>query len=99
MASSRRTVLRGAAAGVVGTGATGLDAPASAESGTGPRIGILLYDRFSLLDPTGPAEILSRLPGASVTMIAERPGPVRTDTGDVALMAERAIADVRHLDV
>jgi putative intracellular protease/amidase len=99
MASSRRTVLRGAAAGVVGTGAIGLDAPASAESGPGPRIGILLYDRFSLLDPTGPAEILSRLPGASVTMIAERPGPVRTDTGDVALMAERAMADVRHLDV
>jgi putative intracellular protease/amidase len=99
MVSSRRTVLRAAAVGAVGAGALGLGAPASAERGSGPRIGILLYDRFSLLDPTGPAEILSRLPGASVTMIAERPGPVRTDTGDVALMAERAMADVRHLDV
>lgn len=67
--------------------------------GPGPEIGILLYDGYSLLDPTGPAEVLSRLPGAKVTMIAERRGPVRTDTGDVAVMAERALAEVEHLDV
>lgn len=99
MGSSRRTVLRAAAAGAVGASVAVAGTPASAEGVPGPRIGILLYDRFSLLDPTGPAEILSRLPGASVTMIARRPGPVRTDTGDVALVAERAMADVRDLDV
>ncbi|MFH8990812.1 DJ-1/PfpI family protein [Streptomyces sp. NPDC017940] len=65
----------------------------------GPRIGILLYDGYSLLDPTGPAEVLSRLPGASVTMLAERRGPVRTDTGDVAVVAERALDDAGRLDV
>ncbi|WP_040406191.1 DJ-1/PfpI family protein [Amycolatopsis nigrescens] len=102
MASSRRTVLRAATVGAVGAAgaaASGLPATAEERTGNGPRIGILLYDRFSLLDPTGPAEILARLPGATVTMIAERPGPVRTDTGDVAVLAERAIADVRRLDV
>ena len=72
--------------------------PPSARRG-GPSIGILLYDGYSLLDPTGPAEVLSRLPGASVTMIAERRGPVRTDTGDVAVMAERALTEVDALDV
>ncbi|MEV0774127.1 DJ-1/PfpI family protein [Streptomyces sp. NPDC050428] len=58
-----------------------------------------MYDGYSLLDPTGPAEVLSRLPGANVTMVAERRGPVRTDTGDVAVMAERSIAEVDRLDV
>ncbi|MFD8984144.1 DJ-1/PfpI family protein [Streptomyces sp. NPDC059564] len=62
-------------------------------------VGILLYDGYSLLDPTGPAEVLSRLPGANVTMVAERRGPVRTDTGDVAVVAERSIAELDRLDV
>ncbi|ALG14877.1 DJ-1/PfpI family protein [Kibdelosporangium phytohabitans] len=100
MESSRRTVLRAAAAGAVGIGVTAGAAEVSAAQGkTGPTIGILLYDRFSILDPTGPAEILSRLPGATVTMIAERRGPVRTDTGDVALLADRSIDEVHRLDV
>ncbi|MFD0415944.1 DJ-1/PfpI family protein [Streptomyces sp. NPDC127108] len=76
--------------------------PARSRTGTapqGPRIGILLYDGYSLLDPTGPAEILSRVPGASVTMVAERPGPVRTDTGDVAVLAERSLDEAGDLDV
>ncbi|WP_037836348.1 DJ-1/PfpI family protein, partial [Streptomyces sp. NRRL S-481] len=66
---------------------------------TGPNIGILLYDGYSLLDPTGPAEILSRLPDATVTMIAEKRGAVRTDTGDVAVIADRSLAEVDRLDV
>ncbi|MCC8242992.1 DJ-1/PfpI family protein [Saccharothrix luteola] len=73
--------------------------PAGRPPGAGPRIGILLYDGFSLLDPAGPAEVLARLPGATVTMVAERRGPVRTDTGDVALVADRSIAEVDDLDV
>lgn len=94
---SRRRLVGGTAALV----ATGFGtAPASARpDGAGPRIGILLYDGFSLLDPTGPAEVLSRVPDARVTMIAERRGPVRTDTGDVAMMAELALEEVDRLDV
>lgn len=63
------------------------------------RVGILLYDDFSLLDPTGPAEVLCRLPGATVTMIADERGPVRTDTADVAVMADRAMHEFDSLDV
>lgn len=100
--------MRGAAAGAAlattGAAGTALARPARAARrspavGKGPDIGILLYDGYSLLDPTGPAEVLSRLPGATVTMIAQERGPVRTDTGDVAVMAERRIADVDRLDV
>ena len=35
-------------------------------------IAILLYDRFTALDAVGPYEVLSRLPGAQVTFVAER---------------------------
>ncbi|MEV0086270.1 DJ-1/PfpI family protein [Saccharopolyspora sp. NPDC050642] len=93
--TTRRTVLAGMAA----VAAFGIPAGTAVAEGSGPRIGILLYDGFSLLDPTGPAELLSRLPGATVTMIAERRGPVRTDTRQVSVVAERSIAEVDRLDV
>ncbi|MBN6040497.1 DJ-1/PfpI family protein [Amycolatopsis sp. 195334CR] len=98
MNTTRRTVLAaGASAGLaLGLASTATAAPAA---GSGPHIGILLYDGFSLLDPTGPAELLSRVPGATVSMIAERRGPVRTDTGQAAVVADRSLAEVRRLDV
>ncbi|MEU0990774.1 DJ-1/PfpI family protein [Streptomyces sp. NPDC005953] len=100
--TTRRTLLRTTAAGVV-LASTGLAGSAAAHAASpvrpGPRIGILLYDGFSVLDATGPAEVLSRLPGADVTMVAQRRGPVTTDTGDLRVMAERSIADVKDLDV
>ncbi|WP_037673990.1 DJ-1/PfpI family protein [Streptomyces griseus] len=105
--TTRRNVLRGtlATAALATTAATTTD-PARAATptrpdpaGSGPHIGILLYDGYSLLDPTGPAEILSRLPDATVTTIAEHRGPVRTDTGDVAVVADRSLAEVDRLDV
>lgn len=58
------------------------------------QIAILLYDRFTALDAVGPYEVLSRLPGASVRFVAEQPGPVRTDTGQLALVAEASPAAV-----
>ncbi|WP_433544309.1 DJ-1/PfpI family protein (plasmid) [Streptomyces sp. CA-294286] len=99
--TTRRNVLRGSAATVAlaATAATATEAHAVPRDGTGPNIGILLYDGYSLLDPTGPAEVLSRLPGATVTMIAAKRGAVRTDTGDVALVAEQSIDEVDRLDV
>ena len=38
-------------------------------------IAILLFDRLTALDAVGPYEVLSRLPGATVTFVAEEPGP------------------------
>ncbi|MER6088751.1 DJ-1/PfpI family protein [Streptomyces bluensis] len=101
--TTRRNVLRGtvATAALAATTAARTEAAHAVPTGggKGPAIGILLYDGYSLLDPTGPAEVLSRLPDATVTMIAERRGAVRTDTGDVAVVAERSISEVDRLDV
>ena len=38
-------------------------------------IAILIYPRFTALDAVGPYEVLSRLPGAKVTFVAEQAGP------------------------
>lgn len=63
------------------------------------QIAIVLFDRFTALDAVGPHEMLARTPGAETVFVAERPGPVRNDTGTLTLVAERAFADVPAPDV
>ncbi|MFB6961911.1 DJ-1/PfpI family protein [Streptomyces sp. NPDC056309] len=58
------------------------------------QIAIVLFDRFTALDAVGPYETLSRLPGARTVFVAERTGPVRTDTGHLALTADRTLDEV-----
>ncbi len=55
---------------------------------------ILLYDRFTALDAIGPYEVLSRLPGVSVTFVAAQAGPIRTDNEMLTLIAERSLDEV-----
>jgi len=62
-------------------------------------IAILLYDRLTALDAVGPYEVLSRLPGATVTFVAEQPGPKRTDTGRLALTADASLAELAHPEI
>ncbi len=63
------------------------------------QIAILIFDRLTALDAVGPYEVLSRLPDAEVTFVAQEPGPKRTDTGALALLADASLADVPHPDV
>ncbi|WP_411104509.1 DJ-1/PfpI family protein [Streptomyces sp. cmx-4-9] len=63
------------------------------------QIAILLFDRFTSLDAVGPFDTLGRLPGAETVFVAERPGPVRNDSGALALVADRALAEVAHPDI
>ncbi|MGJ5751822.1 DJ-1/PfpI family protein [Streptomyces puniciscabiei] len=63
------------------------------------QIAIVVYDRFTALDAVGPYEILSRLPGAETVIVAERTGPVRTDTGALAVTADKALSEVRSPDL
>jgi putative intracellular protease/amidase len=62
-------------------------------------IAILLYDRLTALDAIGPYEVLSRLPGASAKFVAVEPGPITTDNGMLALVAEGSLADVSAPDI
>lgn len=57
-------------------------------------IAILVYPRFTALDAVGPYEVLSRLPGAKVTFVAEQAQTYRTDTGQLALLADATLDEI-----
>ncbi|MDN0198655.1 DJ-1/PfpI family protein [Streptomyces sp. S.PNR 29] len=63
------------------------------------QIAIVLFDRFTALDAVGPYETLGRLPDARTVFVAERTGPVRTDTGNLAFTADRSLAEVPSPDI
>lgn len=62
-------------------------------------IAIVLFDRLAALDAIGPYEVLSRIPDARIVFVAERPGSIRTDTGQLGLLADAALAEHPHPDV
>jgi putative intracellular protease/amidase len=63
------------------------------------QIAVFIYDHFTALDAIGPYEVLSRMPGADVVFVAEHAGPVRCDTGSLAIVADASIDDVGAPDV
>ncbi|WP_033327178.1 DJ-1/PfpI family protein [Streptomyces yerevanensis] len=63
------------------------------------QIAIVLFDRFTALDAVGPYETLGRLPDAETVFVAEQTGPVRTDTGFLAITADKTLAEVPSPDI
>ncbi|MFD7710673.1 DJ-1/PfpI family protein [Streptomyces sp. NPDC059785] len=63
------------------------------------QLAIVLYDRFTALDAVGPYETLGRLPDTETVFVAEQAGPVRNESGDLALVADRSLAEVPHPDI
>lgn len=61
-------------------------------------IGFLLFDDLTQLDFTGPLQVLSRLPGAKVHLVAKSLDPVRTDCGPFILPDTR-LEDCPDLDL
>jgi putative intracellular protease/amidase len=62
-------------------------------------IAIPIFDKLTALDAIGPYEVLSRLPGATVSFISKEPGPKRTENGMLAVVADRSLADLPEPDV
>jgi putative intracellular protease/amidase len=63
------------------------------------QIAILLFDRFTCLDAIGPYQVLSGLPGAEVSFVAEHPGPIRDEKGSLVVSAQAGLADVPRPDI
>jgi transcriptional regulator GlxA family with amidase domain len=57
-------------------------------------IAIPIFDELTALDAVGPYEVLSRLPDATVVFLAAEPGPKRTETKMLALLADATLAEV-----
>jgi cyclohexyl-isocyanide hydratase len=62
------------------------------------RIVFVLFPGVTQLDMTGPAQVLSRLPGAAVTVAARTPEPVATDSG-FALMPNATFDDSPQAEI
>src|SRR4051794_24070238 len=61
-------------------------------------IGILIYPNLTQLDATGPAQVLARVPGATVHMIWKSRDPIPTDAG-FSIVPNTTFADCPKLDV
>ncbi len=62
------------------------------------KIAFFLYEGMTALDFVGPLEILSRLPNASIQLIACKEGPVAAGSG-LVVNADYAFADIAAADV
>jgi len=58
----------------------------------------LLFDGITQLDFTGPAQVLSRIPGAVIHTAAGNPGPVQTDSG-FAILPSNGFTDCPQADL
>jgi cyclohexyl-isocyanide hydratase len=62
------------------------------------QIGFLLFPRLTQLDLTGPFEVLSRIPGAQLHLLARNRGPVVAE-GGLTLLPTGTLEDAPPLDV
>ncbi len=62
-------------------------------------IAIPIFDKLTALDAVGPYEVLSRLPGATVSFVAIEPGPKRTENGRLALVADVPLQALPHPEI
>jgi putative intracellular protease/amidase len=62
-------------------------------------IAIAVFPDLTALDAIGPYQVLTRIPGADVSFVADRPGLVRDDVGLLGFPVERTFADAARPDV
>jgi transcriptional regulator GlxA family with amidase domain len=62
-------------------------------------LAILLFEDFDVMDVGGPYEVLRWLPSSRITFVATKRGPVKSEGGGLALVAEATLSDVPHPDV
>jgi transcriptional regulator GlxA family with amidase domain len=63
------------------------------------KVAIPVFDGLTALDAVGPYEVLSRVPGASVSFIGAQTGPVRTETEMLALFADASLSQLGEPDI
>ncbi|MFN8151902.1 MAG: DJ-1/PfpI family protein [Solirubrobacterales bacterium] len=63
------------------------------------QVAIPIFNGFTALDAVGPYDVLSRVPGAEVVFCAEEPGEIRTESGALGVIADRALAEIERPEV
>jgi transcriptional regulator GlxA family with amidase domain len=65
----------------------------------GLTVAIVLYDGFTALDAAAPYDVFSRLPNVTVRCVAQKAGPVQTNTRLLTIMVDTALADLPSPDI
>jgi transcriptional regulator GlxA family with amidase domain len=65
----------------------------------GMEIAMLIYDKLAALDIVGPYEVMRNVPGWEPRFVAKEKGPVRTEDGTLALIADYSLAEVSAPDL
>jgi transcriptional regulator GlxA family with amidase domain len=63
------------------------------------RIALFVYDRFTMLDAIGPAEVFTLLPGVELMLVAKEAGTVWPDNRAIPVVAPYGIAQVPAVDI
>jgi transcriptional regulator GlxA family with amidase domain len=63
------------------------------------RIAVLIFDGITALDAVGPAEVFRSVRGWEVRFVAPEAGEVRTESGELGLIADEAMDAVARPDV
>ncbi len=61
-------------------------------------IGFVLFDDLTQLDFTGPLQVLNRIPGVKIHLVARQAGPIKTDCGPF-ILADTGFSDCPQLDL
>ncbi len=63
------------------------------------KIAILIYPKFTVLDATGPFEMLAHTPGVDVKFVAKEKGTITSETGFLKVEATADFTEVQTADV
>ena len=63
------------------------------------QVAFLLYDGFTALDWIGPHDVFNALPDTECLTVAERPGPVGNETGNLEIVASKSLGEVDSPDI
>ncbi len=63
------------------------------------KIACLVFDQITLLDAVGPMEVLSRIPGAEVSLVAKAKEILRSSKSRFQLMPDRVLEDMPTADI
>jgi putative intracellular protease/amidase len=101
---TRRDLLKASSAGILATAlgtstAFGQDKITTASNRTTMQegalnIAILLYDGFTALDAIGPYEMLYRIPGAAIHLVAKTLEPIQVDSQVLVVQPSITLADI-----
>lgn len=63
------------------------------------QVAFLLYPQFTALDWIGPHDVFNSVPDMDCVTVAERPGPVPNETGNIEIVASKSLGEVDSPDV